>query len=139
MTTPLLCLVLYASWAILLVLGVASWRVTLVMLKRKRSNEFTPGAQHGTDMYWRLNRAHLNVVENLPIFATVVLAARLAEVGGAWLDSACIVVIVARVAQSLIHVSSATAVAVNLRFTAFMTQLFSIGYVIVRLLAAATS
>ena len=139
MTTPLLCLLLYASWAMLLVFAVGSWRVTQVLTKKKRSNEFSSGTPHGSELYWRINRAHVNAVENLPIFAAAVITAHLAEVSGTWLDSACIVVIVARVAQSLIHISSPTATAVNLRFTSFLTQLVAIGYVIVRTLVTATS
>jgi uncharacterized MAPEG superfamily protein len=133
MTTPLLCLVLYAAWAMVLVTIVATWRVFQVATKQKAPNEFPSGTPHGTDVYWRVNRAHINAVENLPIFASVVIATQLAGVAGDWLDTACIIIVIARVAQSLIHISSSTSVAVNLRFTAFLTQLGGLAYLIVRL------
>jgi uncharacterized MAPEG superfamily protein len=131
-TTPLLCLFLYAAWTILLVGGVGGWRVAQVLSGKKAANEFPSGTPHGTDLYWRLNRAHLNATENLPIFAAVVIGAHLANATGEWLDNTCIIVLVARVAQSLIHISSNTSVAVVLRLTAFLTQMFAIGYVIIR-------
>ena len=134
MTTPLLCLALYAAWAMVLVLSIGSWRAMQVLTGKKKPNEFPSGTQHGTDAYWRLNRAHLNTLENLPIFAAVVVVSHLANLSNPQVDTACIVVIVARVAQSLIHVSSNTSVAVNLRFTAFLTQLGAIGFIIFRLL-----
>ena len=135
MTTPLSCLLLYATWAILLVTCVGSWRVFEVLLGKKASNAFPSGTPHGSDLYWRLNRAHMNTAENLPIFATVVIASHLANISGEWLDTACIIVVAARVTQSLIHLSSNTSVAVNLRFTAFLTQIVALLYVIVRMLA----
>ncbi len=135
MTTPLLCLVLYAAWAMILVLAVATWRVGQVLLGKRASNSFPSGTPHGPDLYWRINRAHVNAAENLPIFVAVVVASQLARVAGSWLDTACIVALVARVAQSLIHVSSNSAVAVNLRFTAFLVQLAALAYVVVHLMA----
>jgi uncharacterized MAPEG superfamily protein len=125
--------VLFAAWSIVLVGLVGSWRAFQVLTRQKRANEFPSGSQHGSDVYWRINRAQINAAENLPIFAVVVIASHLANVGGEWLDTACIIVIVARVAQSLIHISSSTSVAVNLRFTAFLTQLVAMGWIITRL------
>jgi uncharacterized MAPEG superfamily protein len=136
MTTPLFCLVLFASWSILLVVAVGGWRVAQVIAGKKRPNEFPGGTPHGTDTYWRLNRAHVNSVENLPIFGAVVAVSQLAHFSGAWLDNACIVVVVARLAQSLIHISSPRSIAVNLRFASYLTQIIAISYVIVRMVAA---
>ena len=78
-------------------------------------------------------RSGAPTAENLPIFAVVVIASHLANATGEWLDTACIIVVVARLAQSLIHISSSTSVAVNLRFTAFLTQHVAMGWVIARL------
>ena len=35
--------------------------------------DFPASVPHGSDRYWRLNRAHLNCLEFLPMFAAVVL------------------------------------------------------------------
>jgi uncharacterized MAPEG superfamily protein len=119
MTVSLYCLVGWCVWAILLVSGIGIARVAQVLLGKKRSNEFPSGMQHGSDVYWRLNRAHINAVENLPIFAALILVAHLAHVN---LQTLAEVALGARLVQSLVHLSSNHVMAVNLRFTAFVTQ-----------------
>ena len=117
--TQLYCLVGFAAWAVILVVGIALYRVAQVLTGQKRANEFPSGMQHGGDRYWRLNRAHMNTVENLPIFGALVLTATLLHVDVLrWAEIA----LCARVLQSVIHVSSGSVMAVNLRFTAFVTQ-----------------
>ena len=117
--TQLYCLVGFAAWAVLLVVAIALYRVAQVLTGQKRANEFPSGMQHGGDRYWRLNRAHMNAVENLPIFAALVLTASILHVDVLkWAE----VALVARIVQSVVHVSSGSVMAVNLRFTAFVTQ-----------------
>ena len=123
MTTPLWCLVGFAAWAIVLVSGIAVVRVGRVLAGKQSANSFSSGQQHGGDRYWRMNRAHMNCVENLPIFAAIVVALSAAKVEGAWVNGAAIAVLVGRVAQSTIHIASNANMAVNLRFTAYLTQL----------------
>jgi uncharacterized MAPEG superfamily protein len=134
MTGSLYCLVGFAAWAVLLVVGVGGWRVVEVLAGKKRANQFPSGVQHGGDLYWRLNRAHLNAVENLPIFAVLVLVAHFTHVD---VTRAAEVALAARVLQSLIHVGSGSVAAVNLRFAAFATQLGCYGVMIVRLMLSA--
>jgi uncharacterized MAPEG superfamily protein len=131
MTGSLYCLVGFTAWAIVLVTAIACARIALVLTGRKRANEFPGGIQHGGDAYWRLNRAHLNTLENLPIFAALVLSARFAHVD---VTLPAQIVLGARVVQSLIHLSSGRSLAINLRFTAFLTQCTCHGVMIVKLL-----
>lgn len=123
MTVPLMCLLGFAAWAVVLVLLIGMVRVTQVLTRQKRANEFPAGQPHGSDMYWRLNRAHMNTLENLPIFGSIVVVGALLGVGSPLFATLAQVVLGARVAQSLIHVTSGGVVAVNARFTAFFTQL----------------
>jgi uncharacterized MAPEG superfamily protein len=123
MRQPLLCLAAFAAWAILLVIAIAFARVSQVLAGRKRPNEFPSGVPHGGDAYWRLNRAHMNTVENLPIFGAIIIAGVLLRVEAPLFQLLPVVVICARVVQSLVHVSSGGSLAVNVRFTAFVTQL----------------
>jgi uncharacterized MAPEG superfamily protein len=123
LTTPLACLVGFAVWALALVAAVASARGLLVVTGKAKPNAFPSGTQHGGDMYWRLNRAHMNTNENLPIFASLVLAGTLSGVQTPIFATLSVVTLGARIAQSLIHVASGSAMAVNLRFTAFCVQL----------------
>ena len=126
MSVPLLTLVLFALWALLLVGGVGGWRAVEVLAGKKPANAFPSGQQHGSDTYWRLNRAHVNAVENLPIFGAVAIAAHLTQTP---VDLACWLVVGGRVVQSLFHVASGRSIVVNLRFTAFLVQVLSIAYI----------
>lgn len=125
LVSPVAALVLFAVWAMLLVTSIGVWRVTQVITGSVPAGGFKPGAPHGTDAYWRLNRAHANAVENLPIFATVVISGMLLQVEDPLFVLLANVVIVARVAQSLIHISSGSAPVTLMRFTAFLVQVLS--------------
>ena len=129
-------LIAYALWAVALVLALAIARTTMVLRGRAKANSFTAGVPHGSDAYWRLNRAHLNAVENLPIFAALVLTARLAHIE---VLLPAEIILIARVVQSLIHISSGRNLAVNFRFAAFATQVTCYGVMIVKLLSAPAS
>ena len=120
---PLVALVFFAVWAIVLVLSVGAWRVAEVMAGRKAINGFSPGTPHGGDMYWRVNRAHMNTVENLPIFGTLVVAGTLLQINDAPFQLLPSLILYARIAQSLIHIASGSSLAVTLRFTAYAVQL----------------
>jgi uncharacterized MAPEG superfamily protein len=122
MTTPLWCLAAFVAWTILLMAGIAVARVGAVLRGEKQANEFPSGVPHGGDAYWRLNRAHLNCTENLPLFGSVVLIAAAAGIASPTLDTAARLYLGARVGQSLAHVSSGSALAVNVRFTFFLVQ-----------------
>lgn len=123
MSTPLLCLIAYALWTILLVSLVATSRAVQVLTGKKAANAFPSGMQHGGDAYWRLNRAHLNAAENLAIFASIVLVGALAKVDSSSFATLAQVVVGARVVQSVVHIASGSVLAVNVRFSAFCVQL----------------
>lgn len=123
MTTPLYCLIGFVLWTAVLVCSVGLVRCILVLKGKKRSNEFPSGSQHGGDTYWRANRAHVNCVENLPLFAAVVLTATVIGIDTPAFGTMASVYLVARVCQSLVHIASGTALAVNVRFAFFLTQL----------------
>jgi uncharacterized MAPEG superfamily protein len=122
MLSPLACLVGFAAWAVLLVTCIGASRVIQVMGGKKRPNEFPGDVPHGGDAYRRLNRAHLNTVENLPIFGALVLSGVLLHVDSTLFRALPQVVLAARVGQSLAHISSGRSLVVNVRFTFFLTQ-----------------
>jgi uncharacterized MAPEG superfamily protein len=121
-TTPLWCLLGFVTWTLLLLAALAVARVSQVLAGERQANEFPSGVPHGGDAYWRLNRAHLNCVENLPLFGAVVLVASAAGVVAPALDTLAGVYLGARVGQSLVHLSSGSVTAVNVRFTFFLIQ-----------------
>jgi uncharacterized MAPEG superfamily protein len=124
MTTPLYALIGFVFWSVGLVVALGSARCYQVMAGQKKSNEFPSGTQHGGDAYWRLNRAHLNCLENLPLFAAVVLVAAVTGAGSETLDMLARVFVGARVCQSLVHIASGSVMAVNIRFAFYLIQLF---------------
>ncbi len=137
MSTAVLCLLLFVIWTLALVLTVGAVRVWGVLTGKQPPNSFPSGVPHGGDRYWRLNRAHLNAVENLPVFAAVVLAAEATGVRDGALAVAPYVLVGARVVQSVVHVASNANMVVNLRFTAFAVQLGCLGWMILELLQRA--
>jgi uncharacterized MAPEG superfamily protein len=122
---PLAALVLFAAWGLLLVISIGLWRLTQVVGQGKGPGDFPAGTPHGSDAYWRLNRAHLNVTENLAFFGAVVLAGVYLQVQDSLFQLLPTVVLYARIAQSLIHVTSGSRFAVTLRFTCYLIQVLS--------------
>jgi uncharacterized membrane protein YecN with MAPEG domain len=113
-------LILYAMWAVLLVLRLGVER-TIAMQREKRAvNTFKPtGDSEQLDAF---SRAHMNTVENLPIFAVVYISAL-------WVDAAAPIgllgwiILAARVAQSLVHQASRSPAAVRVRASLQAVQL----------------
>jgi uncharacterized MAPEG superfamily protein len=122
-TTPIYALMGFVFWTVFLVLAIGGVRVMQVAAGQTAVNGFPSGQPHGSDGYWRLNRAHLNCVENLPLFAAVVLAGHVTGLTAGTFATLAEIYVIARVLQSIIHVSSGSAMAVNLRFTCFVVQL----------------
>jgi uncharacterized MAPEG superfamily protein len=116
-------LILYALWAVALVLMVAADRLLLVIRGEAPANSFSSGVPHGGESYWRINRAHLNTVENLPVFATIVLSGWVVGMETLTFNRLAVIVLVARIIQSVIHIASGSVAAVALRFTAYAAQI----------------
>jgi len=123
MSAPLIALVWFALWAVALSFIVVLWRVREVMSGKTASNAFPSGEKHGSDAYWRANRAQANTLENLPIFGALVLTGVATGLSTALFATLCTVAVIARMVQSVIHLSSGSATAVNFRFFAFLVQL----------------
>ncbi|RHX88329.1 MAPEG family protein [Leptospira stimsonii] len=122
MNPAIIALIGFAIWTIFLGIGVISIRTFKVLKGEKKSNEFPSGVEHGSSFYWRLNRAHVNCVENLPIFATLVLIGAFVGVLDSTFALVAKVILGARLVQTVAHLSSGSEIAVNIRFTAFVTQ-----------------
>lgn len=132
---PLAALVLHAAWVLVLVLAIGLWRVSQVLAGQKKVNEFPSGTQHGSDAYWRLNRAHMNTIENLPTFAALVLAGVYLQVQDLAFQVLPTLVLYARIVQTVIHVASGSALGVSLRFAAYVVQvasMFVMAYIVLK-------
>jgi uncharacterized MAPEG superfamily protein len=127
MTLPLLTLLGFATWTLLVLaatVGVHRWR--LILTKRARINAFPADAPTGPDWYQRATRAHMNCVENLPVYGAIVLVATIVGREGRLLDVLSISVLCARICQTSIHVAFVqTERAVSFRFSFFTVQLLA--------------
>jgi uncharacterized MAPEG superfamily protein len=138
-SVPLVALLAFAGWVMLIVLLLLSFRGIMVLTKERRIHEFPSGQPHGSDFYWRLNRAHVNAIENLALFAAIVLAGAALGVSSPRLALLAKIVVGGRVAQTIFHVSSPGPLGVTLRFSAFATQLACFAWMIVETLQLATA
>lgn len=105
-------LILYALWAVILMFSLGFARANAMAGGKREVNTFK--AIGDTEPLDAFSRAHMNALENLPIFAVVYLSAL-------WVDAAAPIhtlgwiVLGARIVQSLIHLASRSVNAVRLR------------------------
>ena len=128
LSVPLSCLLVFVAWTIALVLAL-----TVVRLRHLRRGGSVRdfGVPDDRWLGWRLFRAHANCLENLPLFATVVLVAAVAGRAGSLLDGLAVVYLCARVAQSVVHVAPGAGLRFNVRFGFFVVQLAClVGFVV---------
>ena len=122
MNNSLLALTGFVIWTLLLLVLMESLRSRLVLLKAVPSNGFQPDNGNLSPFMQRLARAHANCLEGLPVFGGLLVIAALAG-QTAITDPLALVLLGARVVQSLIHLASLSVMAVNLRFSAFAVQM----------------
>lgn len=122
MSPSALALVGYVAWTILLALTIVFYRTTLVLKKERAANDFLPSGEDVSPFSNRLCRAQANCYENLPAFAALILLA-LATGHTDITDPLARWVLVARVAQSTVHLLSTSEMAVSLRALLLLVQL----------------
>lgn len=132
MTVPQWTLLGFTAWTLLLLAAtVGVYRWGMILLRGARVGSFRSDRLEGAPWYQRGTRAHANCIENLPVFGAIVFALYVGQVGGPLVDALCVVVLVARVLQSLVHVcfTHSNAVA-SWRFTFFFTQFICFAWLI---------
>ena len=122
MNPTLTALVGFIAWSLFLLVLMEAIRSKLVLTKAVAANGFTPDNSNLSPFMQRLARAHANCVEGLPVFGGLMLVAVLAGKSSVT-DPLAYTLLGARVLQSVIHLSSLSAPAVTLRFTAFAVQM----------------
>jgi uncharacterized MAPEG superfamily protein len=125
MSIPVWVLLAFAVWSMLvLVSTIGIYRWGLIFAGRAQVKEFRADQIEGSDRYRRAMRAHLNCLENLPIYGAIVLCIVVSGAKSTSLDVLALTLIGARITQTLIHVSSEqTNVLASLRFGFFFVQL----------------
>ncbi|MHB8668161.1 MAG: MAPEG family protein [Burkholderiales bacterium] len=121
MNTTLTALTGFIAWTLFLLVLMEIIRSKLVLTKAVPANGFQPDNANLTPFMRRLARAHANCLEGLPIFGGLMLVAVVA--GRSELtDSLAYSLLIARMLQSIIHLTSLSEAAVTLRFLAFAVQ-----------------
>jgi len=115
----------FATWTLLLLMAtVGVYRWVNILFCRSSIASFHSDQLEGQDWYRRGTRAHANCVENLPVFGAIVLVVSLIGATGTAVNYLCTIVLIARVCQSLVHVSHVqTDAFVAVRFSFFCVQL----------------
>ena len=132
--TGMTALLLFAAWTLILMFIYVNYRVLLTLTGKKPANSWPRGMPNDDPPFIsRVHNAHLNAVENLPVFAAIVLAAY-ALGKNAVADSVGAYVLYLRLIQSTIHMVSVSAAAVFFRAIFFTLQALLFLYMIWQLL-----
>ncbi len=124
MTIPQWAVLGFAVWTLLVLFGtVGVYRWSRILTGRVRISEWQADLPQGSDWYQRAMRAHMNCVENLPVFAAIVLCATATGADSRVLDLLAGAILVARVCQTTVHVAFAPSdLAASVRFAFFFVQ-----------------
>jgi uncharacterized MAPEG superfamily protein len=136
MSASLYSLLGFVAWTLLLVFVVLLYRTAIVFARRKLANSWPRGEKPPTDepgVITRIGHAHLNCVESLPIFASLVAIAALSG-QMQYTDPIAPWVVAARVGQSVTHMIGTTHWLVFIRANFFAIQLLLYGAMMLGLL-----
>lgn len=127
MNIPTWILLAFAGWTLLILFStVGVYRWSRILTGRATISEWQAGQPQGSDWYQRAMAAHRNCIENLPVFAAIVIAINQFGFHSPVLDSLAIGVLVARIAQSLIHICLVQSDRIaSWRFIFFFTQIIA--------------
>jgi uncharacterized MAPEG superfamily protein len=124
-TIPVWMLLGFATWTVLLLIAtVGVYRWSRILTGRVEIRNFRADQVEGEDWYRRAMRAHANCVENLPVFAAIVFALYVGNMTSRLVNMWAIAILIARVLQSLVHVSFVqTNTIASIRFAFFAVQI----------------
>jgi len=133
--TALQALLGFAAWTLLLIVAVFLYR-GMRFLTGTPINHWPRQAKPADDapVVQRLEDAHANCLENLPLFAVIVLAA-VALGRQAELQALAPFVLFARIGQTLAHLSGTGKINVFVRATFWSVQLGLFAWMLVKLMA----
>jgi len=121
MTTSAFVLIGFIAWTLALLVLMEVLRSRLVLTKQVPANAFVPDNANLSPFMHRLARAHANCLEGFPIFGGLLIAALVTD-RAALTDPLAPWLLLARIAQSCVHVASGSPAAATLRFSLFAVQ-----------------
>lgn len=114
-----------ASWHVLVLFLLAGFRLYTSVTQKKAANTFAPDGSDVPGFGQRLVRVHANCYENIPLFLALLLFALVSN-QAAVTDPTAMILLGARIAQSVVHMISTSLAAVLLRFTLFLVQVLTV-------------
>ncbi len=120
--TPMTALLWFAAWTLFLVVLVLLYRGPKILGGTPANAWTRGGGMEDPAIIKRISDAHLNCLENLPIFAVLVLAAASLD-KTAVIGSLAAYVLYARVAQSVTHMIGTQPLLVMLRAAFWVIQI----------------
>jgi len=128
MNVPAFVLLGFAGWTVLTLFGsIGVYRWSRILTGRASISEWRTDATQGSEWYQRAMRAHMNCVENLPIFGALVVALIATGLQSPSVDALSMALLLARIGQTLVHiVAPPTNVWAALRFALFFVQIVCI-------------
>ena len=125
MSIPLWVLLGFAGWTLVSLLStIGVYRWSRILTGRAKLNDFPAETPHGDEWYRRAMRSHANCLENLPIYTAIVVVLVATDARSPILDIQAIVLLVARIVQTIIHIGfKQSNIVVGFRFFFFSIQL----------------
>ncbi len=132
--SALVALIGFTAWTLLLVFLAVNWR-GIEILRGVKADSWTRGAERERPaMVKRIENAHFNCLENLPIFAAIVLVAY-AMGKQPVVDTLACWVLAARLGQSIVHILGVSHGMVVVRATFYIAQILMFFYMMWGLVA----
>ncbi len=121
MSNSFLALSIYIGWMLVLLICLEVLRAVLVLKKEHLANSFSTNGDDLKPFGKRLTRAQANCYESFPFVGGLLLLALATDNTGIT-DPLAIYVLIARLAQSVVHLASGSILATQLRFVFFCVQ-----------------
>lgn len=134
MNATAIALLGYIGWFLLLLGGIAVFRLTVSLSQGKPANSFRPDGADVSPFSARLCGAHTNGYESFPFMGGLLLLA-LATNNTAVTDPLALAALASRIAQSSVNLVSTSVGAVQIRFAFFLVQFFIAVYWTIQLSA----
>ena len=124
MNVPVLVLLGFAAWTLLILFGsIGVYRWSRILTGRASIAEWRADLPQGSDWYQRAMRAHMNCVENLPVYAAIVVALVATGLQSPVVDRLAVTMLAARIGQTMVHITLPPTNAVtSLRFALYFMQ-----------------
>jgi len=128
----------FALWTLLILLiTIGPYRWAHILTGRTSASHWTADPSAGSGFYPRAMRAHMNCVENLPVFGAIVYVVDRVGVQSPLMNALALIVLGARVCQSSVHIALVQSdPVIYVRFAFYLTQVVAMVAMAMMLIAS---